>query len=522
MDTSSYSPKQLQAEIDRLNREVYRLKAVRDVWAEQPHSTADLLSHLVDLVPAAITIFQDNRIVYANRAAFENVGIQPSDDNLQRLLDCLTPADKNQVRQRAADRHGGKPDVPDVYELAIRTSSGEIRWMLSRVALIEYRGAPATLSVSVDVTHRRHMEEQLALSRANLVAILESTSDFVLLSDRNACPVYFNTAYAAVMKELLGIEMRPGLKPHTLIPDDDVQAEWEEYHRRVLSGEQFSSEFSFPAPDGRMRHFEHSFEPVRDGNAVVGVCEFTHEITDRKQKDAELIRLQREQTEQLQRVAGGLAHEVVNAVFPASTALLKLQERISASGDPKREQFLRTLDLAQRSLTRTIELTDSVRLFSRLDKLETDGPVDLLELVTEILQQHTVQIEETGVKVDISIPAGLCIVCPKAHLYSVVDNLVVNGINAMTSAATRRLSLNATCTDGMGRIRIADSGAGVPPELLDRIFEPFFTTRPGSGSGLGLAIVKRVVDLCGGSIAVNSVAGEGTTFDIVLPCRPPQ
>ncbi len=503
----------LRAENQRLRDEMATLRLQMDRL-----TSGHTLTSLAELIPAAIAMYQNDSIVFANRAAFECVGLEPTAANRGRLLDCLAPGDRDGVRQRAEARHRNPPASPEDREIAVYTIAGERRWVLSRTTVIQYNDAPATLSVSVDITDNKLMEERLTASQANLRAILESTSDFILLSDRNARPVYFNSAYAAIMKDIMGIDMKPGLQPHTLLPDAAARAEWDDYHRRVLSGEQFRAESSIPDADGRVRYFEHTFYPIRDSDGVVGFCEFTHETTERRHQQDRYQQLQREQTGQLQRVAGGLAHEIFNAVFPAGAALLKLKERLKQSSEPERDSYLKTLSLAKRSLERTIELTESVRLFSRLEHLETDKPVDLKKLVAEVVQQRRDQLDSEAVALQCRIDDDLYILCPRAHLYSLIENLLANGIAAVRESSRREIIIAAKGTSTTTHIRFSDTGKGIDPQHRDQIFQPFFTTRPGVGSGLGLAIVKRVVDLCGGSIEIETALGEGTTFDITLPC----
>jgi len=114
----------------------------------------------------------------------------------------------------------------------------------------------------------------------------------------------------------------------------------------------------------------------------------------------------------------------------------------------------------------------------------------------------------------------------KGQIGQVVQNLVINAVQAMPGGGTIQLSLcnellerGAVATLPAGhylRLEIADSGHGIAPEHLARIFEPFFTTKE-SGSGLGLATVYSVIQKHSGHVTVDSTLGRGTTFRIWLP-----
>ena len=100
-------------------------------------------------------------------------------------------------------------------------------------------------------------------------------------------------------------------------------------------------------------------------------------------------------------------------------------------------------------------------------------------------------------------------------------NLLTNAAQALGERKRAAPSASRpTRKDGKAVITVADDGPGIPPELLPRIFDPFFTTKEvGQGSGLGLSIVHGIVERHGGTIAVDSAVGKGTTFTVSLPAE---
>jgi len=103
------------------------------------------------------------------------------------------------------------------------------------------------------------------------------------------------------------------------------------------------------------------------------------------------------------------------------------------------------------------------------------------------------------------------------RLRQVLDNLIANALTHAGSGGFVRVRV--TATQGV-EIAVSDAGRGIPPDELARIFEPGVHFGAETGSGLGLALCRAIVDAHGGTIAVDSVVGEGSTFTIVLPGRP--
>ena len=137
---------------------------------------------------------------------------------------------------------------------------------------------------------------------------------------------------------------------------------------------------------------------------------------------------------------------------------------------------------------------------------------DFLNEIQTVLQR---EMEGTGCSVSVEATyKGACRLDPK-KMKRVVYNLARNAREAMGDRGSFRVSVIAD--DHHINFRFSDTGGGIPPEMEGRIFESFATHGKENGTGLGLAIVQKIVHEHHGEIAVDSVAGEGTTFTISLP-----
>jgi signal transduction histidine kinase len=130
------------------------------------------------------------------------------------------------------------------------------------------------------------------------------------------------------------------------------------------------------------------------------------------------------------------------------------------------------------------------------------------------------KLKRTPHLVEIDCDPNLTLTSYPGALAQVLTNLVLNSVvHAFADGVSGRIGLSAVAYDGGVRLRYADDGRGIPEEVRHRIFEPFYTTRRAAGgSGLGLHIVYNLVtQRLGGTIAVDSAAGQGTAFTIDIP-----
>jgi signal transduction histidine kinase len=120
------------------------------------------------------------------------------------------------------------------------------------------------------------------------------------------------------------------------------------------------------------------------------------------------------------------------------------------------------------------------------------------------------------------VPDGLVVFADAGLLRRILQNLLANAIT-YTPRGEVRIIARVVPGDESVECLVSDNGSGVAPELLPTLFDKG-TTDPASdqGTGLGLAIVKAVTEAHGGTVTVESVVGEGSTFRIVLPAAPPK
>ena len=144
-----------------------------------------------------------------------------------------------------------------------------------------------------------------------------------------------------------------------------------------------------------------------------------------------------------------------------------------------------------------------------------DRELDAREAVRRVVKLYGPALEEKHIELGTAISSEpLPILGDSELLHRALSNLVLNAMDAMPEGGT--LTVSATRARNMVRISVADTGAGLTPEECERLFTPYYTTKQ-HGTGLGLAIVQSVVSDHGGTIAVDSEAGVGTTFRIDLP-----
>ncbi|MEZ5359804.1 MAG: HAMP domain-containing sensor histidine kinase [Candidatus Zixiibacteriota bacterium] len=211
-------------------------------------------------------------------------------------------------------------------------------------------------------------------------------------------------------------------------------------------------------------------------------------------------------------IAGGFAHEIRNALFPARTSLSLLKKTCAADSAAAQQATM-----INRSVARAIKITS---LISQYTKLESDIRPEICNVKTvlqSVLAENEYRIDTVAPSPDISCDISVEVPIHRDHLYMVFSNLILNSLDAIEeSGKAGKLALHCSDADGTVMITVEDNGVGIPEHMQSRIFDTFVSTKPGTGTGLGLSIVKKIVEMYNGAIHVTSTPGEGTLFSINL------
>ena len=261
---------------------------------------------------------------------------------------------------------------------------------------------------------------------------------------------------------------------------------------------------------------DHAAVVMRFGDLMARAVSSAERIARERERSLAESMHQTEKLAALGEMVAGVAHELNNPLTGISTfAQLLLDEPLGA-------EQLESVRTIKRESDRAVAVIRDLLAFAR-----KGGPrqvaVDLPAIVQQTLRLRAYALQSAGVTVEIELEPGVpAIPGDDQKLQQVVLNLLINAEYAMLRSVTRRLTVRVRrCRAGEAdavTLEIADTGAGMPAEIAKHVFEPFFTTKPvGVGTGLGLSVSYGIVRAHGGTIAVDSTPGIGTTFRVVLP-----
>jgi PAS domain S-box-containing protein len=453
----------------------------------------------------------------------------------QTVLDCLGTKDADELIGRSVSDflpEKAKPLFQDYLKTALTEgkAAGLVKFKLpgGQSIFIEYTnslrrdtgGSPVVRCIGRDVTKRARAEAALRESEERLRLALTAAGTGVwewnlitgaIIGDDYVRGLLDGASGIASVLKKIHPDDRELLKSsiQTNAEDDRIQ----NLQFRVINGK------------GEERWVEGSARLRRDESGrlerAIGVV---RDITEKKQFEAVVLRAQR--LESIGSLASAIAHDLNNVLAPILMALHTLRQRFTD------ENSQRWLSLMSKSAERGRDLIERVLAFARGAEGER-APLRTIGLIRDIARILKDTLPK-NIELQVQAPENLWSVIGDAtQIQQVLMNLCINARDAMPGGGKltikarnrylveeeKRLVTNPLQKQYV-RITVADTGVGIPQEIIDRVFDPFFTTKDkGKGSGLGLSTALAIVRGHGGFVTLFSKVGKGTEFKVYLPAQ---
>jgi PAS domain S-box-containing protein len=507
----------LSAEISALRRRLAELEGAQSEQKSALQESQDRSRALLESASEGIIIVDAaGRIVSANPRARQMFGYD-EDQLVGQAVEVLLPVHYQALHRRHRAQYALNPKTRPMAagrELVGRRKDGSEFPVRIGLSFSETREGALFMAFVSDLTERKQVEVALSRSRARADALLETASEGVVIVDRKGRILSVNAKgeqmFCWPRWELVGQEL------DVLLPERLRHA-----HARHLA-QYFADPKVRPMGRGldllaRRRdggefpvEISLSYLETEDGRQAMA---FITDITERLA--VERAARQAERLAALGTMAAGIAHEINNPVGIMSSRielmLMEAQERQLP------EDLAEDLRVLHRNALRVVRITQSLLSFARESPADRQ-PVDLNRCVEDTLLLIDRQIGKGGVRVVTRLDPTRPVVLGHANaLEQVVLNLVTNAREAV--GAEGEISIESGFMPerpGWVRLKVSDTGPGIPPDVLPRVFEPFFTTKE-QGTGLGLSVTYGIIRDHHGTIDVQSDPDRGTTFMLTFP-----
>ncbi|GAL85475.1 hypothetical protein MYP_2704 [Sporocytophaga myxococcoides] len=472
---------------------------------------------ITDTVTAAIFVIDRNGFVtFINPAVTRITGYMPEDFREKTFYDVMHQSRKGQYKDIDPGRNIYQTilqgnHVYDQEDILIRKDGRLFPALCSANPIIE-NGIPLGTLVEVkDITGEKKAKETIAKNLETKNFLLEAMPDKVWTADGNGVFNFFGQNWEEYSGYTIDEFLKNGID--LIIYFEDKVQDDKTITQLLQEHKSFQIEHRFKRFDGVYRwHLTRGFPQTSKNGSVemwVGTSTDIHE--------------QKLQVEELKKINVDLDNFIYTASHDLKAPISNMEglvEALKVAGENKveRNELIELINKSLLRLGRTInDLTEIAKIQKQKDW--TNEVVEFSEVVEEVIQDLQRYIDNAEAKINLEFNVS-AIKFSKKNLRSIFYNLISNAIKYRKSNTTPIVDVRTFLENDKIVIFARDNGLGIKHENKKRVFEMFRRLHAHvEGSGMGLYIVKRIVENAGGTIDIESQAGEGTTFRIYLPAE---
>jgi PAS domain S-box-containing protein len=500
-----------------LHRQISTRQQLEDTLRESQQRYRNLFE--VNPHPLWVYDLQNLNFLAVNEVAIKQYGYSQSEFLSMTIKDIRPPEEVPALLNRipglrwadkrfATRRHKKR----DGTEIDVEITSHELT----------FKGRPARLVLSRDITQQKQAQEALATSEEKFRQLAENIHEIFWIRDVEADKVlYVNPVYERIW----------GRSCESLYtnPQSFLDAVHSEDKPRVIANleknvkKEFEIEYRIVRPDDSVRWvWEHSF-PIKNGlGKIYRRAVVTQDITERKRAEEVQRNLEKElELHELKiRFFSMVSHEFRT---PLSTILISAQLLENSNKEWSEEKKLKNLHRIQSSAKTMTQLLTDILTLTRAEagKLEfRPQPLDLEDFCFSLLEEIKFSTRAQKEILFVSQCSKIIAWMDERMLRSIITNLVDNAIKY--SPDDSQIYFTLAAESGQAIFQIQDQGIGISQEEEEQLYQAFQrgeNVGDAPGTGLGLAVVKKCVELHGGSIKLESKMGVGTTFTVTIPWK---
>ncbi|RJP76600.1 MAG: GAF domain-containing protein [Candidatus Zixiibacteriota bacterium] len=272
------------------------------------------------------------------------------------------------------------------------------------------------------------------------------------------------------------------------------------------------------------RYYEVDFFMVLEREGKIGLL--LTDLTDRKKLERQIY--EEEKRLMMNQLAGGIAHEIFNQLFPIQGRAQLISMMLQKSNVPLDSEIVKSFQVIEDQVQMIARIAENLRNLSK----PADPKFQNLDLTAVLKQAMEVMTSTSGKikrfrqndeKAIYQLKTGYAdtpmpLRGDADQLQQMLMNLIINAAHALEDQGRGTLSVGTEVHGDKAVVYVEDSGPGIPEAVRAKIFEPYFTTKgEGKGTGLGLSIVKNIVRVHDGELLLDTEVGRGTRFEIHLP-----